>query len=403
MPFGVYVHIPYCLQRCVYCDFATYEKSQILPPENYIELVKKEVQAKAKVIGPRSLSTLYFGGGTPSLLKPPLLSSLISTLAECGFETKSNTEITIEINPATVSERSLNLLLEAGFNRFSVGVQTFDENLLKLAHRKHTAQDTHNTLKLLSKYDVNFSIDILFALPTQTLEGLKEDIEKGLEYGPKHISPYCLTVPESNPMASNRPSDDNQVTMFEYLWDKLEACGFNLYEISNLAIPGFESQHNNLYWNDESYWGIGLSSHSYLKNKGGLWGTRFWNARSIKTYEEQVAQWQQHGWSTPPSNDKYTEILKKHESMTDFTHTSLRTLRGLDFESFKAKFDVSLRDLGIIKKLALSNLIEVTTTGLVLTRKGILLSNQVFEALTFEPPLTKESQYPYLGFISASH
>ena len=209
--FGLYVHIPYCLQRCVYCDFATYEFSRILPPKQYIERVKKEIIKKTASIGPRPVDTIYFGGGTPSLLEPSLLQEVIQTFKNQGFTPKPDAEITLEINPATLDENKLDLLVEAGFNRFSVGAQTFNDQLLKVAHRKHSAQDTRETLEQLRKRKLNFSLDILFALPGQTEEDLKKDLETAIDFEPFHVSPYCLTVPESNPLASNRPEDEIQV------------------------------------------------------------------------------------------------------------------------------------------------------------------------------------------------
>ena len=155
--FGVYIHIPYCLQRCTYCDFATFVHTEIKPPAFYVEQVKKEIANKAALFKPRVLDTLYFGGGTPSLISAELIVELISELAKFGYTTGPQTEITIEINPATVDEKKLDVYLKAGINRFSVGAQTFSDRLLKMVHREHNSEQTLKTLQLLNKYKLNFS------------------------------------------------------------------------------------------------------------------------------------------------------------------------------------------------------------------------------------------------------
>jgi oxygen-independent coproporphyrinogen-3 oxidase len=262
MSFGVYIHIPYCIQRCSYCDFSTYVQTEIMPPERYVGLLLEEMKQHS-FFQPQPLDTIYFGGGTPSLIEASLIVSLISELEKRGFGRSPGAEVTIEINPATVDEKKLEVYLQHGINRFSVGAQTFDDRLLKRVKREHNAEQTLQTLKLLKKYDLNFSFDILFALPTQTKDGLLRDLEIAVELGAKHISPYCLTVPSGHPLSKARPSEDDQVEMFNMIRDRLEERGYSQYEISNFAIPGFESRHNNLYWSDDEYWGLGLSAHSY--------------------------------------------------------------------------------------------------------------------------------------------
>lgn len=377
MSFGVYIHIPYCLQRCVYCDFATYESSQILPPEQYINHVCDEIKLKAPQIGPKELDTIYFGGGTPSLLDPQQLNRIVEQLKNTGFTLKSSGEFTIEVNPATANKKKIEEFLKIGVNRFSLGAQTFRDDLLKLSHRKHTAQDTIETLELFKSLELNFSVDILFALPLQTTADLRNDLDIALRYGPKHVSPYCLTVPESNPMSKNRPLDTAQVKMFAIIEEILNAHGFVQYEISNFAIPGFESRHNMLYWDDQEYWGIGLSSHSYMK--WGDWGTRFWNPRQIEEYTKEKPL----NWETP----KLHERLKRNEALTDYFHTSLRRQAGLNKTLFLAKFgqDPTFFAGNEIKDLIQKNWLVEDAFNLKLTAQGKLLSNKVFEALTFLP------------------
>ena len=373
---GVYIHIPYCLQRCTYCDFATYVHTEIRPPQEYVSLVKKEIHNKRNLFTPKELSTIYFGGGTPSLIDANLIVELIDELKRSGYNAGPRTEITIEINPATVDERKLEIYLKAGVNRFSVGAQTFSDRLLKMVHREHNARQTKDTLALLRKYDLNFSFDLLFALPTQTLEELKFDVDVAVELGSKHISPYCLTVPEGHPLSKNRPLEDEQVEMFEIIHSKLSSYGQMRYEISNYSKPGFESKHNLLYWTDEEYWGLGLSSHSY--SKSSEWGNRFWNMNSLDLYAKQIE-------SAQPLPAAQVENLEKHQALTDFTHTSLRLSEGLSVDKLVNKFGKGT--LALIERDAKSLLqykvLRCENDHYYLTEKGILISNQVFEKFTY--------------------
>jgi oxygen-independent coproporphyrinogen-3 oxidase len=380
--FGVYVHIPYCLQRCTYCDFATYVQTEIKPPDYYVEKVKTEIFKRRNVFQPQPLTTLYFGGGTPSLIPAELIVDLISELNKFGYTTGPNTEITLEINPATVNEQKLNLYLKAGVNRFSVGAQTFSDRLLKMVHREHNSKQTLQTLELLRRYGLNFSFDILFALPTQTVEELKYDLDVAVELGSKHISPYCLTVPESHPLSKNRPLDEAQVEMFDLIDIKLKANGFNRYELSNYALSGYESKHNLLYWTDQEYWGLGLSAHSYSKKT--RWGSRFWNVNNFDQYCREVdliAESQTlDDW---PENK--VETLSKAQCLTDFCYTSLRLNQGLSVENLVQKFAPST--LGLIEKAAGSAIksghMRFENGHYSLTSTGFVISNQIFEKFAF--------------------
>ncbi|WP_374031603.1 radical SAM family heme chaperone HemW [Bdellovibrio bacteriovorus] len=385
MAFGVYIHIPYCIQRCTYCDFATYEQSKILPPDQYVELLFKEIRQKHRYYTPQSLDTIYFGGGTPSLIPANLIVAIIKELGRYGFTTRPDTEITIEINPATVSKEKLKTYLDNGINRFSVGAQTFDDRLLKMVHREHSAKQTLETLDLLRAHGVNFSFDILFALPSQTVEGLRRDVEIAVEQGAKHISPYCLTVPDGHPLSKGRPIDDEQVEMFDIIADELTRKGFQQYEISNFALPGFESRHNMLYWVDEPYWSLGLSAHSYSKESA--WGIRYWNINSINEYQKQILAFDGQEFDSPvrhlPSNQ--VEVLEMHQALTDFCHTSMRLMRGLNVGQLQAKFpqNVSEKVLQIMKNLEEKSWIRHDNGHWSLTREGLVLSNRVFQELTF--------------------
>lgn len=379
--FGVYIHIPYCLQRCTYCDFATYVHTEIIPSEKYIDLVKKEISLGKSFFNPRPLDTLYFGGGTPSLVPAEQITGLIQELKNHDFTINTNTEITIEINPATVDERKLNHYLEHGVNRFSVGAQSFSDRLLKMVHREHNAQQTLETLHLLESYKLNYSFDVLFALPTQTMAELEYDLDIALTLGMSHVSPYCLTVPEGHPLSKNRPLDVEQVEMFELIHQKLLSRNFHRYEISNYSKPDKESQHNLLYWTDKPYWGLGLSAHSYSKKSD--WGTRFWNASNINLYEKNILQATETTFTT--WTDENSETLEAHQSLTDFCYTSLRLAQGLSKSRLDAKFGPLAAE--IIEKIANplidQGLMKFTQNHWALTDKGVFISNQIFEKFTF--------------------
>ena len=392
MEFGIYVHIPYCLQRCRYCDFTTFELRQAPPFSKYLELILTEIRNRSHWFQPGPLTSLYFGGGTPSLIPADHIVSIIQELANAGFVLNSSTEATIEINPATMDQEKFQTYLEHGINRFSVGGQTFDDRLLKLCGRRHTAQDTCQTLDILISHQTNYSFDLLFALPGQNMDQLERDLAEVMAFNPPHLSAYCLTVPAGHPMASGRPPEGHQVEMFHRIQDKLLESGLKKYEISNFSQEGRESKHNLLYWTDQPYWGIGLSAHSFLHNSA--YGTRFWNPSHLKEYERQV--------QAPELPENQREELSLNEALTDYCHTSLRRSQGLIFQSLKEKFGPMTFDLVQARsEKALSlGLLDKNTSSWRLTRKGEQLSNQVFLDFTFLKtdidPLTNSSRGSYL-------
>ena len=379
--FGIYVHVPYCLQRCTYCDFATYVHDQIMPPSDYFALLSQEIQTRSQsirsVVG-TTLDTVYFGGGTPSLVPAELITGVLEQLQRSGFELAPNCEMTLEINPATVDPHKMDVYQRAGINRFSVGAQTFNDVLLKSVHREHNSEQTRQTLNLLKSRGVNYSFDVLFALPGQTLEILESDLHEVLDFRPHHVSPYCLTVPEGHVLAARRPEEEIQIQMFDKIHSVLSSAGFDRYEISNYARDGFESRHNNLYWRDFSYWGIGLSAHSYLADLK----MRFWNPNPITAYASQINESRKAPLDLPETQ---IEVLGVHQSLTDFCHTSLRLKRGLVKEEVKGKFgfEILSRLDAILTHLHTEGLVQSTSMNWSLTDKGVLLSNQVFGALTF--------------------
>lgn len=411
---GIYVHIPYCLQICTYCDFVKFESKDLPPPQDYISLLELELSSRASTFLPNEseVNSIYFGGGTPSLFSPDQILSVLNAIEKNGFKFRDRfkkIEITLEINPGTIDQDALERFIEIGVTRFSVGAQTFDESLLAVTGRKHTVSETMKTLDLLAKKGVNYSFDLLFGLPGQTLEGVRRDVQKALKFQPSHLSAYNLTVPSGHPLNRGRASDDVQAEMFEAIEMELETGGLFRYEVSNFSKPGFESQHNLLYWTDHAYWGLGIGAHSYIPGSGQPhWGVRFWNPSTIRSYQKELSQvLGNQFWQKLPK--ERSERLLLNELLTDFSHTSLRHMRGLTSEMLERKFGTPLAgalNIGLASKI--ENLVEerlqpLVNRGLVnfeiengrkiwrLSKEGLPLADRVFESLTFlknEVPLS---------------
>lgn len=322
---------------------------------------------------------MYLGGGTPSLFPPDFILSLRECLATNGFDLSDLKEFTIEINPGTLGISSLERYLRLGINRFSVGAQTFHDELLKKVGRKHSAAETRDTLRLLNDHRVNYTFDLLFGLPHQTLEQLQQDLSELTHFSPPHLSAYCLTVPEAHPLNQLRPSDEIEAEMYGLIESTLSEAGIYRYEISSYARPGFESKHNSLYWNDVSYWGLGMGAHSYMK-EWGPWGTRFSNPPTLESYAHSLDR----AWPPQKAHSRY-ETLKAHEALTDFFHVSFRKMSGLNLEVFKEKFGEPVLSFvqPHLDQLKDRGLMDKSPLGYQLTKQGKLLPNLVFEELTF--------------------
>lgn len=261
---GIYVHIPHCLQKCHYCDFPTVLLDQSPDLDAYTDLIENELELQ--ILETKEISSIYFGGGTPSLLGPDRIRRILQKIKSLGYEQSPNCEITLEINPGTLSESDILALSNYGVNRFSVGVQTFEDTTLKLIGREHTSTDTLKTLALLSAANVAFTADLILALPNENYDTFQRNLNQLLKFNPQHISVYILTVPANNFLAQNMPKED----LLDQLMDNSEVLmhqlGFERYEISNYRKKDHPpSLHNLLYWNDLDYWGVGLGAHSYIK------------------------------------------------------------------------------------------------------------------------------------------
>ena len=384
MKFGIYVHIPYCLQQCPYCDFATVKSDHPVTREEYINIVLQEIRTRNHAIPYKKISTIYFGRGTPSLAGPTNIAAVIQELRKY-FDLSEIEEVTLEINPGTISPEEFLNYLDIGITRFSVGAQTFNNKLLKLIGREHSSEDTHKTLQLLKSKNVLYTLDLLFALPHQTLDELTADLDEIAKYQPQHVSAYCLTVPDKNPLARNRPDEETQVKMFYLVEDRLKTFGLTRYEVSNYSAPGMESRHNSLYWEDQPYWGLGMSAHSYFLT--GTYGTRFWNPPSISAYHKQI-QTCVIGEHLPEALPKaQAETLTLPQSLTDFCHTKLRTMRGLYIKELSHKFgDQAVRFvLKPLQRLQSKGLIETNGDIWRISNNALVLSEQVFQEMTFLP------------------
>lgn len=383
MKFGIYVHIPYCLQQCPYCDFATVKFDHPVTREDYTNIVLQEIRSRNHAVPYKSVSTLYFGGGTPSLAGPHNIAAVINEL-KLYFDFSNVEEITLEINPGTVSEAQLDQYIAMGVTRFSVGLQTFNAKLLKILGREHSPEDTHKTLKLLKSSNVLYTVDLLFALPHQSMGDLDTDLNEIQKYRPEHVSAYCLTVPDKNPLAAQRPPEGTQVEMFYRVENRLAEIDLVRYEVSNYSVPGKESKHNSSYWKDIPYWGLGMSAHSYFKQ--GPYGMRFWNPPSIASYKNQVNTLDVKDSLALSLPKERHEVLTLAQATTDFCHTRLRTFAGLDIKQVQEKFGESTVDHVIKALLRLQDkgLVESVDRRLwKIAHNALVMSEQVFQEMTF--------------------
>lgn len=363
-PAGLYIHIPFCRSRCSYCDFATGLYQSELA-ERYVRAIVKEIR-ESSVAGAR-VDTIYFGGGTPSLLDPEQLLKIITVVRD-RFHVDAASEITLEINPGSVTPEKLRDFRALGINRASFGAQTFDDHELAKLGRSHTAADARRTFKDLraAGFD-NVSFDLIAGLPGQTLAGWERNVAEALDLQPEHLSFYLLEVHSGTPLAQHIerglqpvPDEDLAAVMYERMLERAHAAGYEHYEISNLCRPGFQSRHNTKYWTGEPYFGFGCSSHSY---DGAM--KRWSNQRDVFEYVKLVEQ----GFS--PIREK--QILTERDVRAESLFLGLRLLRGVSLDLCKDyESDV--------ERFKEAGLLELDGDYVRLTRHGALLSNEVFSA-----------------------
>lgn len=374
MSAGIYLHIPFCRSRCSYCDFATDVYKSPETVERYVRALAAEISRFSQET--RAVETIYFGGGTPSLLSPRQLENILNAIHK-KFAVNSEIELTMEMNPATVSLETLREYRNLGVNRASFGAQTFDDTELKRLGRKHTAADVRETIELLrnSGFD-NVSFDLIAGLPRQTLRDWEHNLTEALKLRPEHLSLYLLEIHEGTPLAeqirSRRqplPDEDLSAEMYELMIEKTSANGYEQYEISNFALPGYESKHNSKYWLFDPVYAFGVSAHSF-DGKYRRWA----NERDTAKYVELIE-------SREPTAEM--NVLSAEDTRGEYAFLRLRLAQGLDLAEYKAKFGVDLRKqyLADWKRLEDADLIEFTDGNVKLTRKGMLYSNEVFAVL----------------------
>jgi oxygen-independent coproporphyrinogen-3 oxidase len=373
----LYIHIPFCRQKCPYCAFFSQEHLGN-DLNRYAELLCSEMSLVAKKTASQQvLDSIYFGGGTPSLLDIRQVARIIEQ-AEQSFGLADRAEITLESNPGTVDYRTLADFRRAGVNRLSLGMQSFDDRMLATLGRIHTAAEAQEAFAAARRANFeNIGIDLINSLPGQTREMWQADLEQALRLAPEHISVYGLTIEEDTRFAEKYavdspllPDEDLAAEMFETADDLLVSRGYEHYEIANYARPGFRSQHNSGYWHRDGYLGLGAGAHSFLLDSG--YGTRFSNAADLDKYCRTVQQGELPRLDISP--------LSREEAMAEHMFLGLRMSDGVSFEAFNTKFGTGLMDVfgQELGTLRMQGLVAENSSGFRLTRRGMLLSNQVF-------------------------
>ncbi|HEU0251514.1 MAG TPA: radical SAM family heme chaperone HemW [Pyrinomonadaceae bacterium] len=370
---GLYVHIPFCSSRCSYCDFATGLYQSELA-ERYVSALAHEI--RATTYARQRVDTIYFGGGTPSLLSPAQLERILTALHD-QFEIDDTSEITLEINPGSATPEKLREFRRLGVNRASFGAQTFDDAELAKLGRSHTAADALRTFDdLRSCGFTNVSFDLIAGLPGQTLERWQQNIDQALELGPEHLSFYLLEVHSGTPLAEHirrglqpAPDDDLAGVMYEWMLERATTAGYEHYEISNLCRPGFQSQHNIKYWTAAPYYGFGCSAHSYDGNS-----RRWSNHRDVLKYVELI----ENGAAPVVDEQQLTTTDVRAEAL----FLGMRLMQGVDLRRYRESFGIDLRDehREDLDRFCKAGLVEFDGDLVRLTRTGALLSNEVFAA-----------------------
>ena len=379
---GLYIHIPFCIRRCHYCDFVTYSEDQIRTNQNYVDHLILEIQKRRGLFKQDELTTIYFGGGTPSLLSGEQVHQIIKEIKK-GFKFRKDIEITLEANPKTLDQKKCLELKSAGVNRISLGCQTFNDDFLKACNREHSSQDSLESVDFIKQHFKNYSLDLLFSLPEQTLTQLEKDLEILKNISPPHISAYYLTLKQGHPMDQGRCSEEEQIEMFSLIFKYFHSMELKHYEISNFSKPGFQSRHNNLYWTNQDYWGLGLSAHSYRKDHD--FGFRFWNFSNYKKYLKQVEELQSQSCVEKSFKKGQFERLKPHESLTDFCCSGLRLKKGISPLLVRDQFGAKAERLFLEKarkQIQLNNM-EEKGGFYRLSKKGFIISNLVFASFLF--------------------
>lgn len=365
---GIYIHIPFCERRCKYCDFTSSIFNQDRM-KDYVENLLLEIKNNKELLKNYIVDTIFIGGGTPSLLSIDEITSLVNGLNE-AINLDENYEFTIETNPNSISEEKLIAYKNLGINRISIGVQSFNDRLLRIIGRLHTGEEAREKIKLAKKYFDNLSLDFIFSLPTETLSDVIESIDAASELGALHISLYSLILEEGtllNALVERGVYRVNDQVTDRLIYRKathhLESLGYEQYEISNFAKDGCFSRHNYKYWSMDEYLGLGMAAHSFIKNK------RFFNASTFNEYFEDVKKNIYHD----------EEILSIEDKLTEYIIFKLRTNEGIIINEINKKFDIDFEDIykKELKKATDEKLLRKDGGRYFYTELGKDLANQV--------------------------
>jgi len=372
-PTSAYVHIPFCTQICYYCDFSkVFIKNQ--PVDSYLEHLIKEYHS----YDIKKLRTLYIGGGTPTALSASQLAFLLEKLTD-KLDLSYLEELTIEANPGDLDQEKIAVLKDSPVNRVSLGVQTFNDRMLKQIGRSHLEKDIYENIANLKKagFD-NISIDLIYALPKQTMEDVKTNVAKAIALDIPHMSLYSLIL-ENHTVFMNRmrrgklplPKEDLEAEMFEYIISELEKAGFEHYEISNFSKPGFESRHNLIYWDNAEYYGIGAGASGYVD------GVRYKNHGPIRHYLQAVEA---------DNARVQEEVLTLKEKMEEEMFLGLRKKSGVSKKRFEEKFGLSFEDQygAVVSELIEQGLLVPDKDIVRMTKKGLFLGDTVAEKFILE-------------------
>lgn len=372
---GIYVHIPFCKQKCLYCDFISYDDKKEKRMD-YTKALMKELIARSKEAKQKEVSTIYFGGGTPSYLEAKQIKEILQTITS-NYPVTEEAEITIEVNPGTVDLQKIQLYQQMGINRMSIGLQSTEDKVLQQIGRIHCYDQFLQTYFLAREAGfTNINVDLMLALPEQTLEILQESVKKVVALQPEHISIYSLILEEGTPFSElakkgklELPTEEIEREMYWKVKEELEKQGYLQYEISNFSKPKKESKHNINCWKQQEYLGFGVAAHSYLEMQ------RYSNIESLEEYLQNMQKQECN------KNRILQEKQNRKEQEKEYMLLGLRTINGVCISEFKAKFVENPIYLfrEELDKLIKQNLLKVERDTICLTKKGLDFANLVWE------------------------
>ncbi len=367
---SLYIHIPFCISKCYYCDFSSFTNINHKIDE-YINSLIIELDLYKDKIKDYSIKTIFIGGGTPSCINPRYINRILEFIYR-NFNTSDLVEVTIEANPGTLDKEKVQIYMESGINRVSMGMQTLDDTLLKSIGRIHSTKDFYKSYEILRNGNMkNINVDLIFGLPNQSIDQVISSLKKVVELGVEHVSYYGLILEENtkfyklyNEGKISLPDENIERMMYHKATEYLTNHGYKHYEISNYALPTYECKHNLVYWELRPYLGVGLSSHSNMRGK------RFFNTSDINIYIEKL------NMNKLPVEGK--EIIDKDTEMEEFCILGIRKIEGLSKIEFKNRFEVEIEKIyGDIIKKHIDNGLILNDHNIRLTKKGLDLSNLV--------------------------